>query len=842
MENTANIQSSACYLHINPPILIVGLYRSPNSTDNEDDMLILALMQAHKSSYRLVILGDFNAPHIDWKLPGTLRKGFDSKLHRLIQELTLEQHVKQYTRFRQGQRPSLLDLVITRRPNDISDIHTITPLGRSDHAPIIFKLRAVIAEPCKSKSRCFHSLDEKALLSRALTLSWNIGGPINEVWDNIQNNVSALTETFVPLRAKGTKGRKPWFRPRVRRALKKKRTAWNVYVSHKTYRNFSKYKRTRNEAIKITRKARLVYETKLAKSARQYPKRYFGYLQARSSTRKDIGNALLVNGNLLTTDKEIANAFLSAFLGVYRQDTLPDIAQPPQSDKMGDLTVTSEDVDRALASLNTSKSHGPDEIHPAVIKPLGNILKPILVDMFNLSLNSCEVPSAWKEATVVPIFKDGDRSNPSNYRPISLTSVIAKMLERILRDKICAYLVSTNFFSDAQHGFIRGRSCLSNLLKFLDIVTDKLDKGLQVNVCYLDFQKAFDSVNHRLLYWKLQNAGLSQNLCNWINEFLRGRTFRVKVRDSLSDIGTPISGVPQGSILGPLMFLIYINDITENLENPCLLYADDLKLVGDTSNSDALQRDIYRVCEWANKWDLPINVVKSHLLTKMPPDFRLFIRLGDCEELPLSSRTATTDLGVSVSNDFTPTCPSGAAAAKARRALFSLKAAIVNKSPEVFAPLYSVFVRPHLEYCVQAWSPYLLKDIKILEGVQRQATRMIWGMKGLSYKERLKALNLFSLERRRLRGDLIEVFKMTLHMSSSPITDLFVFRPHTGLRGHKYTLEKVRSKLAIRYNFFSNRVVNSWNRLPSHLISCTTVDSFKRELDKEWLKLFPDIS
>ena len=249
---------------------------------------------------------------------------------------------------------------------------------------------------------------------------------------------------------------------------------------------------------------------------------------------------------------------------------------------------------------------------------------------------------------------------------------------------------------------------------------------------------------------------------------------------------------------------------------------------------------MYRICEWSIKWDLPLNAVKSHLLTRMPSDFQLFIRQSGNIDTAIPSKDQTSDLGVRFSNNFTPTHPSEAAAAKARQALFRLKSAIVNKSPEVFVPLYSAFVRPHLEYCVQAWAPYLRKDVNILEKVQKLATRMVWGTKGLRYPDRLTMLNLFSLERRRLRGDLIEVFKATQHWESSAIAQLFVLRRFTGLRGHKFTLEKSRSSLAVRHNFFTNRVVNAWNKLPSNLVDCQNVDSFKKCLDRAWLDLFPD--
>ena len=195
-----------------------------------------------------------------------------------------------------------------------------------------------------------------------------------------------------------------------------------------------------------------------------------------------------------------------------------------------------------------------------------------------------------------------------------------------------------------------------------------------------------------------------------------------------------------------------------------------------------------------------------------------------------------------VTSKFTPSSQCEAAAAKALRALFSLRSVIINRTSEVMLPLYSAIVRPHLEYCVQAWAPYLKKDVIVLERVQRLATRMMLDVRELSYKDRLKRLKLFSLERRRLRGDLIEVFKYSLDPNSSPVGHLFTLRRNTGLRGHSLTLAKVRSRLLVRHHFFANRVVNSWNKLPATVVLSTSVDSFKSALDAVWDDIFPDLT
>ena len=305
----------------------------------------------------------------------------------------------------------------------------------------------------------------------------------------------------------------------------------------------------------------------------------------------------------------------------------------------------------------------------------------------------------------------------------------------------------------AQHGFIKGKSCLSNLLRALDEITDALDRGKEVRIGYLDFQKAFDSVNHRLLEVKIPAFGISPNIRRWINDFLRGRSFQVKVQEHLSLPATPSSGVPQGTVLGPLLFILYTNDIPVGLNSTCLMFADDVKLVSTVPGSSQLQRDLDQLKTWSETWDLPLNIAKCGILSTVnerPPSI-------GTNELP--EHTTVRDLGVIMDSSFTPARQCAEAANRARRALFVLKGAVSNRTPEVWIPLYCAYVRPHLEYCVQAWSPYLKKDMAVLEKVQRMATRWVTGLKGLTYAERLCKLGLFSLERRRLRVTLLKYIR-----------------------------------------------------------------------------------
>ena len=504
---------------------------------------------------------------------------------------------------------------------------------------------------------------------------------------------------------------------------------------------------------------------------------------------------------------------------------------------MGDVIITVEEVRSQLEALNKAKAAGPDEIHPAVLRPIAGVLAAPLTALFNKSLQTASLPGDWKVATVSPIHKGGDRDNVTNYRPVSLTSVPLKIFEKLLRDRIVSHIMQNGLLSAQQHGFTRRRSCLTNLLVFLDEVTDRLDKGDEVEVCYFDFQKAFDSVNHRLLLLKMEGLKINRTVIAWTKAFLEQRTFHVKVEGSVSSEARIASGVPQGSVLGPLLFLIYVNDLATSLECPAFMFADDLKLVGNPSNN-VIQRDLETIHQWTVDWDLPLNVVKCKQLvaTRTGPS-----RWIDREHPEAMQQVfEIKDLGITITGDFKVEKQCLTVARKANGALYQLLRTMVSRDPDILVPLYKVYVRPHLEYCVQAWSPHLEKDRKVLEAVQRRFTRSFPQLRDLTYKDRLKRLNLFSLQRRRQRGDLIETFKCLNNITDTG-KPLFSISRQVTLRGHSLKLEKHRSRIDLRANFLANRVVNGWNKLPEGVVQSTNVTSFKHALDDCWQSVFPEI-
>jgi len=461
--------------------------------------------------------------------------------------------------------------------------------------------------------------------------------------------------------------------------------------------------------------------------------------------------------------------------------------------------------------------------------------------IFSWSYEQGDLPEDWKQAHITSIYKKGDKSEAGNYRPVSLTSVICKVMESIIKDHMLSTLEETGRMTRYQHGFTKGKSCLTNLLETFEAWTRLLDAGFGIDVIYLDYKKAFDTVPHRRLLTKLQSFGITGRLLRWIEAFLDKRQMTVLVNGHSSRWADVLSGVPQGSVLGPLLFLLFVNDLPDWVCNSIRMFADDTKIwatIKKQEDSVSLQKDLDRLVDWSNLWLLKFNPAKCkvmHIAHNFKTSYNILGQNSQSSEI--AETVEERDLGIYASANMKVSAQCTKAAAKAMQVLGMIKRHFKHIDREEFKVLYKSFVRPHLEYCVQVWSPYLVKDIHCLEQVQKRATKLVEGLKNHDYEKRLKIIGLQTLESRRTRGDLIETYKIITGKENVNSSDFFKLKEDSHeLRGHRFKLSVERSRLEIRRNFFSQRVVRHWNRLPEAVVEATSVNNFKTKLD-EWLKI-----
>ena len=483
--------------------------------------------------------------------------------------------------------------------------------------------------------------------------------------------------------------------------------------------------------------------------------------------------------------------------------------------------------------LKSNKAPGPDNIHPAVLRECCDVLSVPLSIIFSKCFDAGVVPSDWRIANVTPIFKKGNHSLPCNYRPISLTSVVCKVMESIVKDAVLDHLLGNGLLNLSQHGFLPKRSCVSNLLEFLDDVTKHVDASHNVDAIYLDFQKAFDKVPLGRLMLKTRALGVQGKCGSWINSWLLDRSQRVVINGEVSAWKKVTSGVPQGSVLGPLLFLIFINDIDVSIGSRICKFADDTKLyriVDDANDSSLLQSDLDRLISWSHTWQMSFNVSKCKVIHFGSSNLKFNYCMNNTN---LDCVDDEKDLGVVVSSSLKPSKQCALAALRANRMLGLIRRNFCFLGREVVLNLYKQLVRPHLEYAIQAWSPFYEKDKFILEQVQRRATRLIPEIKNLPYESRLRILGLTTLALRRVRGDMIQVFKfLSGSIALTSCNFLHVSDNSQVTRGHSLKLVKEFSRTDIRRFSFSQRVVNEWNSLPEWVVSSNSVLSFKVNIDK----------
>ena len=812
---------------------LVGVcYRSPSSSKENDNYLLSLIEKVAQET--VLIMGDFNFGNdINWLTHEA--KGHGTLFLETIGSCFLFQHVEHPTR-----KNNILDLVLTSDENIVDNLQVGEEFGTSDHQVIRFEV-VIGAEVTKDNFKCYnyHCVDYNTIrqVAQDLGLCDSVkGDDVNADWGTFKATLLKIREMAIPLsRKRGQQCR--WATRKTTKYRRSKNKAWARYKKLNTVEAYEKYRVKLNQSTGENRRAQLNFENKLAKSIKTDNKSFFAYVRDKQRSKVRVGPLKDTAGKVITDDLTSANILNQYFSSVFTKENTETLPEPQSvfdssiNNELLDIDITEAIVLQKLNNIKLNKSAGIDEIHPRLLFELRNeIVKP-LTTLFKNSLSRGHVPDEWKSANVTPLFKKGSKADPQNYRPVSLTCITCKIMESIVKDKIVEHLDKFKLIKDSQHGFTKGKSCLTNLLDFMEDVTKWVDEGHPVDVIYLDFAKAFDKVPHKRLIKKLEAHGISGKISKWISTWLSNRKQRVQLNGFMSDWIDAISGVPQGSVLGPILFLIFINDIDNDLNCKISKFADDTKIarkICTDADAKLLNQDLQLLVNWSDRWQMEFNKDKCVVMHIGATNNKHPYIMGN---KILNSTNMERDLGVLIESNCKVSEQCIKAVKKANSMLGLINRKIKYKSKDVITRLYKALVRPHLEYCIQAWNPYLQKDIHLLEGVQRRALKLINGFKYISYEQRLDKTGLTTLEERRVRGDLIEVFKIANGLDKLDFDRFFKKSSSNYLRGHSCKLVKGRSRLNVRQNFFTNRVINRWNALPEHVVAAPNVNIFKNRYD-----------
>lgn len=843
--------------------LAIGAYYKPHELDTESFCEFQnSLEKARKKFTNIWVAGDFNLPKMDWD---TMSPSSDCRNQTFYREVldtlndtNLTQMVNLPTR-----DDNILDLFLTTNPTLVNQVNILP--GISDHNIVEVRVNTS-ARVRYQKPRKIH-LYKKANwdeIKRSITdyhndmLENNKYSVLNieELWEDFANMLHRLTDKYVPTKMSSVRDSLPWVNQSLKKIFRKRDRAYKK--SRKTGKSSDKKKflDLKHTVRKMVKEAHQKYledilnlnntdanpsnckpNTKKLYSLIKHSKQDSASLPPLKAQNKfhydDTSKATVLNQQFQSVFSSKSPLSLASLCKMKLLDASdkPGLNESGQHiPKMPDIKVSSNGIEKLLAKLDPHKASGPDQIKPLLLKTLSKELAPILEVIFQKSLDAGSIPTPWKSANVAPIFKKGDRSCPVNYRPISLTCVLCKTLEHIVSSSIIKHFTHHDILYHLQHGFREKRSCTTQLVMLVnDLVTSIYNKR-QVDLILLDFSKAFDKVNHEKVLQKIHLYGIRGQTLKWIKSFLDNRTQSVVLNGHSSEPIPVSSGVPQGSVLGPLLFLAYINDLPDNLNSKVRLFADDTAIYMSFSSpqqSMALQKDLKTLEIWEKDWDMEFNPLKCqvvHVTKRKHPIPTQYYLHG----VLLESVTSAKYLGVDISSDLSWDTHINKSTKKANQTLGFLRRNVKVKSEPLKSIAYQTLVRPQLEYSSEVWSPHSQTLINQLESVQRRAARWIKAdyARTSSVTAMLESLNLRRLDLRRIDSRLSLLYKITNNLVAIPIEGFLIPLSRQSRHTHPLSYRLITATTDYyKFSFFP-RAVYHWNGLPAHIPTLPTIEQF----------------
>ena len=845
---------------------VVSVYRPPSSsmTDFLDDLEFCLLKDGSFATHPLCAVGDFNCRSALWWNGQTVTKD-GSLLELFTAEHGLCQVVDGPTHNVLSSSPSQLDLMFLNQPTYLKCCTVLPPL--TDHCPTVVQLNV---HPLRQQLVTVYSWDYAhadwdGLRDALSTLDWSSVTACADVESSVHAWLSLflpIVQAFVPKRGVHHTGSKPWYSPFLHRFARCRdrlfKRSRGLPDTHRTVRAFH---RVRNWYVAELRYAERAYFRRASQllSDRELSHRpHHWWHQAKSLCGlkcRDSIPALVFNGQVFTAAAEKAEVLNEQFAtqcSAPPSPSLPNIL-PSSFAAFEFQHVTQQEIVDHLANLNCRKASGSDDISPRLLLEFRHSLCVPLCHIFNISLTHGHFPHQWKQAVIQPLFKQkGNRAAPSSYRPIALLPCVSKVFESLVRKQLLQHCLEVNCLPDEQYGFLPQRSTVWQLLSVLQDWVEAIDHGQAVHALFIDVAKAFDRVDHRLLCLKLASIGVGGQQLKWFESFLSGRSISTSVDHTRSTSRSITSGVPQGSVLGPLLFIIYFRDLPDSVAATSCLFADDT-LVYDTECSTApssccrLPRDAHSLDSWAAAWNTRFNAEKSAHMTisKKRLSFNSDVSLGG-KAVPRVS--CFKHLGVHLTSTLSWS-PHVTAICRKAAPLAGLLKRLAYRCPpgssqSFIARLYCTFVRPRLEYASPVWgSSCSRQDALMLERLQNSVARTLYQtfhrqLPRPRSTTALKWLGWPTLAWRRRRAAMIFLWRL-INGEGPPQLRKHLPRPASerctySLRNAERSLEFPLGNTSLFRHSFLPCALEVYSALPLDTTSCSKLSSFLRLLDKHF--------
>ena len=827
-------------------------YRPPGANANQalefiDNLQLVINNIIYDEPESFFILGDLNDKCIIWDDEHNGSE-LGVKLVNLVTSNNLFQVINEPTHITPN-ISSTLDLIITDSPGYIVSSGVGTPIGDPYHCLIFCKIRCLKMQQ-KSYSRVIwkYNLGNYESLNDSLaTAPW---GPM-EIFEDIDDAVSYFKQLFIetckqfiPVKTVTIRPKdEPWITTMVRRYLRKRHRAFKKWKQHPSDLNYNRYCQIRIQTEEVKEKAKNDYHIKLSNklcNPDTSVKDYWKLTKAIYGSKVKSGIPSLIMNNVVYSSaqdkcKIFNNHFAKKAALPNQLPHLPEFTKLTH-DTFDNLYISVDDVAKVMKDLDISKATGPDGISNTLLKRTANSISTPLCRIFNLSIASGKFPTEWKEANLSPIFKANNKQDTNNYRPISLLSNIGKILERLVFVKLYDYCMRNDLLTWRNSAYKARDSTVNQLIYIVHKIYEALANGTDVCFVSLDASAAFDRVWHEGLIFKLKQFGIKGKMLNWFIDYLSNRKQRVVIEGHHSEWTYIKSGVPQGSILGPLLFLIYTNDIVDNIDSGILLFADDTCLLeplleGNISISK-LNKDLETLSQWAKQWLVKFNPTKTkYLIFSKKLEHNTYNDLY-LEGKALEKVDTHRHLGLIMNSRLTWDNHINHICTEAGKRLSIIKRLSNCIAPLTKIHIYKSFIRPVLEYGSVIFDSCSISLAEKIECVQKQATvASLRAYSNTSYNSLLYECGLIKLSNRRMQAKLILFYKIVQNITPDYLNSLL---PNEA--GNEYNLRNSNNiklpKITKNYflkSFFPS-TIRAWNKLADNICDVVKIEHFKVNL------------